>query len=446
MDLNALLTQAELEAYRRHMAGGQYGDGSPEQEKAAAASITRMLELLVTKAGRNAVGALGPGRGSILSELIAVLLGPAPDPQAWIEAIARGSFDLTGYKAYGKRPKTIDGKQPAIGSPGNFLPRLLERYQKAAGRRPANAKEMADLRTALGILIATSLLKELHNVTNERAALGSAWPLVSAVSGRQHTELRRVIAGYGDDPSFRHQLAADIQRSVIDWAKRHPGRVLPTNKQVDSQAQQTDIEQHFANEAISAERRKNALIAFGKILLSGDSGCDDPTIDAVLGTLRDEPAYAWLRDMPRHPVAADYPGGVSPMPTELLRQFMPVAAGPSTTEQVLGRAAMAPIAIMSPRPLRLTESKMINKRLDDLARSIHTHVETKGLPPMETPIEHLAMFEASVCYWSLNPDWEARQPWEDIGFNLHAPSPEDEDAAYRLWDMVTSRAETKRTI
>lgn len=82
MDLNALLTPDELTTYQRHMAGGQYGDGSPEQEKAAAASITRMLDLLVTKAGRNAVGALGPGRGSILSELIAVLLGPAPDPHA----------------------------------------------------------------------------------------------------------------------------------------------------------------------------------------------------------------------------------------------------------------------------------------------------------------------------------------------------------------------------
>lgn len=49
------------------------------------------------------------------------------------------------------------------------------------------------------------------------------------------------------------------------------------------------------------------------------------------------------------------------------------------------------------------------------------------------------LFEAKVCYWSLNPDWEARRPWEAIGCNLHAPSPEDEDAAYRLWDMGTSR-------
>lgn len=446
MDLNELLTPGELAAYRRHMAGGQYGDGSPEQEKAAAASINRMLELLVTKAGRNAVEALGPGRGSILSEVIVVLLGPDPDPQAWMEAIARGSFDLTGYKAYAKRPKTIDGKQPAIGSPGNFLPRLLDRYQKATGHRQPNRREIADLRTALGILIATSLLKEMHNVTNEGAALGSAWPLVSAVSGRQHTELRRFIAGYGDDESFRHHLAADIERSVIDWVKRHPGKVLPTNKQVDSQAPQTDIEQHFAKAAKSEERRKIALIAFAKILLSGDSGYDDPTIDAVLGTIRDEPTYVWLRDMPQHLVPAHYPGGELPMPTELLRQFMPVAAGPSTIDQVLGRAAMAPIGVMSPRPLRLTESKMINKRLDDLARSIHSHVETKGLPPRETPIEHLAMFEASVCYWSLNPDWEARQPWQDIGFNLHAPSTGDEDAAFQLWDIVTSRAETTRPI
>jgi hypothetical protein len=50
-------------------------------------------------------------------------------------------------------------------------------------------------------LVATSLLNELHNVTNERAALGSAWPL-SGDSGYDDPMIDAVLDTLRDEPTY----------------------------------------------------------------------------------------------------------------------------------------------------------------------------------------------------------------------------------------------------
>lgn len=441
IDLNALLTPAELAAYRRHIAGGTFEDGSSEQAKAAQEAVSAMLALLVTSGGRHADETTGTGRGSIVTELIDALVGPDPDPQAWIEAIAVGTFDLTGYKAYAKRPEPVQGKLTKIGTPGNYLPRLLQRYEKAVGNRRPNSKEIADLRTALGILIATTLLKELRNATNARAALGSAWPLVAAVSGRPHAELRRLLAAHGDDRKFCTQLREDIKHSVEAWEKRHSCNPKPTNKAVDTQAPEANIVRHFAAETEIDKRRTQAFIEFGTTLLSGQAHPDDATMNRAIEAFANDPAISWLKEHPHGRGAQVYLDDTRIMQPDdrpafcaMLQALMPVAAGPSTPEQIIGRAAMASIGF--PRPLVMTESSRINERLGDLAQSIQEHVGYVGLPPVGTPIAHLTLFEASACFWSMEDNWPARDDWEFAGLCPGPPSEQGRKAAARLWEWL----------
>lgn len=444
VDLNQLLSRDELDTYRRHMeAVAEDSDSTVSAEE----MVRKMLHLLVTEKGAgNGTGGIHLGRKTVLPLLIEALVGPDPDPTAWMEAIAAGSFDLTGYKIYGTQGAKT-------GSPGNFLPRLLKRYEKAAGRPGQQSKsEAADLRTALCILIATTLLRELRNATNARAALGAAWPLIEAVSGRQHNELRKLIAHLGNEKSFLAHMAENIEKAVSTWCEENEtGEILLRNGDVESHVRSPErVRTHLARQRSDAARREDALVEFGRLMLSGQAGHDDEVVARALAELSGSPAYADWRmvtcdTLP--PLAAyleaQQPEAADEEHYRRLRHLMPVAAGPSTPEQIEACALGAAHLVLSEHPMRVLGVDSIDRVTARVARKIFQYAWEVGPPPPAVPLAHLHWFQCSACLHSLYSNWAAREAWQIAGLAPIAAGP---TPRYQFIERITELAMSTRLI
>lgn len=421
MDLNKLLTNDELEAFSRHM---ELRNAEGQVVVTADDMVRRMLHILVTKTGsKNANDGVHVSRGTILPMLIAALVNEHPEPEAWIEAIAVGRFDVSVEKRYAQpRSQGVE-----LGSPGNYLPRLLQRYKAAAGGSDRLSKmAAARLGTALRLLIATALLRELKKATNSHAALGSAWPLIHAVSSRPQAKLRRLIAQHGDNTKFIAHLASAIEVAVAEWIGRlGTGDLTLTNPQVDSQVPSgVDTDAIFGRQMSADKRREQGLIEFGRLMLRGGDDSDEINCRA-LATLSEEPQFANWREMMTGgtPPGARYlkEGAVRLDPATAerhhrrLRFLMPVAAGPATLGQVQGRALGAAKLILSDFKIVVLGIKLADHVTDDVARGVFHYAREIGPPPPSVALEHLGWFEASACYHSLCSNWRARDAWRAAG-------------------------------
>jgi hypothetical protein len=417
LDLNQLLTPNERELYRRHLEVRNSGGGLA----ASAGDMTkRMLHLLVTENGRgNHVGGLHLGRGTVLPLLVDVLVGPEPDVDAWIEAVAGESFDLSRYAGFGK-PGANQG------SPGTLLPRLLQRYERAAGRSgPVEAKKARDLRTALSMLIAATLVRELRKATTARAALGSAWPLMHAVSQRKDAELRRFLADFGGDRKFLSRLRSSIETAVDEW-KLKSKREKPQSTNEETQAHLpagVDVKAHFKKVTDVQERRAAALVKFGKLLLLTEAAHADDIDRRALERLAVEvPALtgcalpttaSYLDDGP-----APLEGDEADAHKRRLNYLMPIAAKSASKHQVIGRALSAVQLALDESDSAFTGLPLVDRVLLAVGRAVFRYARDVGPPPPAAPIEHLGWFEASACYLSLAPQWPAREAWRLSDFEL----------------------------
>lgn len=371
----------------------------------------RMLHLLVTRSGKtNVTGGLHIGRETVLPLLIDALTGPDPDPTAWIEAIAAGSFDLTGYKAYG-------APNAKTGAPGNFLPRLLKRYEKASSRPGRKSElEAADMRTALGILIATTLIRELKNAVNARAALGAAWPLTEAVSSLKHAQLRKLIAHFGVDLSFQEHIANGIEAAVQSWIHTTGISQSPlTKNDVDHHVKdRSQVAAFFARQKSAAARREDALVSFGRLVISGGASDDDEPTKKALARIH---ADRTQRALP--PLAAylddKQPAPASQIHYRWLQALMPIAAGPSTPEQIKRSALNAAAFCLPECQIAVTGVAVLDHSIDHIAHVIFEYACHVGPPPPAVALTHLAWFEASVCFHAVSNYFPARDNWKAAG-------------------------------
>ena len=419
MNLDDLLTSEGAEAVHRHM----IVRGAEGKLITAPAEVTRrMLALLANREGNGdrSEDGLHFGRATVLPLIIDALIGPDPDGEAWLAAIAEGSFDLSISKRYGKVTE--------VGPPGTYLPRLVQRWDTERTKHNPSPNQLRRYRTALGILIASVLLRELKNATNARAAIGAAWPVMRAISHRQYAELRRDLAQFGADEPFLVHLAKAVASAVQDWKHNHMPQVILTNRAVDSSVPPgVNVAEHFARQALAELRREDAFVAFGPALFGTEPAADDaakraierlhqilPLADVRRLTQQDVSAATAYLDK-RASVDVDLDMSVH---HERLRFLMPICAGPATSEQVIGRALGA-IRFTNfdfePDAIMMTGTAIADTLVARTAASILIYAREVGPPPPGVPIDHLHWFEVSACYLAFKTDWLARDRWQAAG-------------------------------
>jgi len=420
-DFDQLLTPQELESYRRHM---EIRDGDGRIVVTAAEMTKRMLHMLVTERGHsNKTGGVHIGRETMLPLLIEALVGSEPDVGAWIEAIARGNLNVAAHI-----PVRKTGNE--IGSAGTYLPRLLTRYERTSHKPgPGQAEIARKQRTALGLLIAATLVRELREAIGSRVALGSAWPLMEAVSQPKDAKLRRYLFDFGADKAFLSHIRGSIADATHEWAEQ-VGRKKSrsTNAQVASSLPDgVDPTAHFATVESRKIRRENELVAFGKLMLgSSVDGEDGHVLDRLA---KEEPAYADWRAVLTHaplPSAVYLTSDPVPLSSEIaevhhrrLTYLMPVAAKQISHEQVMAAALPAVPYACEDLDLTTTGIGLVDETLRELGRAVFRYARDIGPPPPTVPLDHLTLFQASACYLSLAPDWTARGKWEAAHFELH---------------------------
>ncbi len=420
LDLGQLLTPQEVESYRQHM---EIRDGDGRIVVTAAEMTKRMLHMLVTEHGHNnKTGGVHIGRKTMLPLLMEALVGSEPDVGAWIEAIAQGKFDVAAH---------IPVRKPGnkTGSAGNYLPRILTRYERTANKRGSVHATIAQKqRTELGLLIAATLIRELRKAIGAKVALGSAWPLMRAVSQPKDAELRRYLADFGADKAFLGHLRASILNATREWAE-HAGRKKPlsTNAQVASSFPAgAEPAVYFATVEDRDKRRENELVAFGKLMLGSSANAHDRHVLDRLAN--EEPAYAdWRAVMTSAilPSAVYLTSDPLPLSSEIaeahcrrLLYLMPVAAERGSDHQLIATALPAVPFDCDDLDLTATGIGLIDKQRHQLGRAVFRYARDIGPPPPTVPLDHLALFQASACYLSLAPDWTARDKWEAAKFKL----------------------------
>lgn len=435
MHLSDLLLDKGVTVFNEHMSV----TGADGRLIAAPAEVTRrMLSLLARREGNDEQSGEGLhfGRATVLPLITNALVGPDPDGEAWLAAIAEGSFDLSISKRYGKVSEA--------GPPGTYLPRLVQRWDAERTKHNTSPNQLRRYRTGLSILIASVLLRELKNATNARAALGASWPVMRAISHRQYAELRRDLAQFGADGPFMSHLAEAVASAVQDWKRVHAPQVRLTNKAVDRNVPPgVDVADHFARQASAYQRREDTLVAFGRAMLGSEPPADDAARRAMV-RLDAVPAYADVQRLVRQDVSLVTGYLDEPFPDrsslaqhhKRLQQLMPICAGPSTVRQIIGRATLVvrfSNQTFDADTIEMTGSMIADTAAAETAKRIMIYAKTVGPPPPGVPLDHLAWFEVSACSLTFTNDWPARELWLEAGL---MPAPASSTAATKLFDAL----------
>jgi len=140
-----------------------------------------------------------------LKLLINALVGPEPDFLAWIEALARGNYEIRAGNFYSRVP----GK----GQPAAFLQRQRQHIESLVAKEKLSPAEREERRIAyldaLRQVLISVLMRELKAACTGKAAVGPAWPLVKATE-RLTVEELGLLRYYGGENGFDQHLAASL--------------------------------------------------------------------------------------------------------------------------------------------------------------------------------------------------------------------------------------------
>lgn len=167
-------------------------------------------------------------REEFLSRFVRALVGPEPDGLAWMEALAKGSFNLRDNVTY------------AIGrvgeSPAKFIDRQRQRihelsdHHKAKGRRADYENAYND---ALRLVVATSLLTQLRTGVAAKAAIGAGWPLMAAVKTHLSEDEKRALFWFGNNAQLQTNLANSARATLSVFRAANPDVTVPRKAEYD---------------------------------------------------------------------------------------------------------------------------------------------------------------------------------------------------------------------
>jgi hypothetical protein len=380
------------------------------------------------------------GRSTVIPVLIDALVGDEVDPRAWIEALSKGSFDLTPHVNYGSLSRRSSGGSDK-GSPGTYLPRLLAKIDELDGKGGAanDPARKVSLKTAVRILIASVLLQELRRKVAAKAAIGPAWPIMVAVNDHTKQQTHLQIDALGSDADFQKHLASVIEEAVeaymaaLPEGERPPLRTLKqikssTPEGVDPQLHLKREEEkiYFAiakyNKALQAEIKEAGSAQ--KIVIDNEPAVEMARLNAPcwrdkVGDALDESkivgcATRYLDDAEAAGVLAkSFPADH----VALLQQMMPLAMGTELSPAIAACGSLAaPYFVFDDQASSVWQNEKLDRMTGAIYRRIVEYSDLVGPPPPGVPLDHLPIFLAAGCLLATIPRGpRAKAEWRALG-------------------------------
>lgn len=407
--LDELFTPELLKAFRE-----RWGV-SPDAADRVALRIVKMFELQE------------PGTDKIVSRrrkdawlklIINALIGPEPDFEAWIEALAKGNFEIRPNALYGRAEK---GK----GQPAMVLQRqrqLIEGLTAKEKLSPAEREERHLVYTdALRQILVSVLLRELKEACSVKAAVGPAWPMVKAVDHLTEQELSQ-LRYFGADPAFQRHLAKTFREALVAWIENCHGGQAPTipnvyfEKGLPPGTTKQDALKHLDRDIVAIEgyraRLSQALELDPALPIRAMTGAnleeiveeDGATIRSAL-TLVDAGPYRFFTEANGGDERFEY----NEKSRASLNASLPLltCAGSHQQHEAARQRALRRASLRQTRPGRM---------LDHHLQEEIAAYAAEGLPPPKdlTP-EHAIFFEEEVCR-VYHERFHDDERWEQLGF------------------------------
>ena len=346
------------------------------EHDAAAAQAAAAVRAIVKPQG---------AREEFLSRLIRALVGPEPDGLAWMEALAKGSFNLRDNVTY------------AIGrvgeSPAKFIDRQRQRihelseHPKAKGRRADYENAYND---ALRLVVATSLLTQLRTGVAAKAAIGAGWPLMAAVKTHLSEDEKRALFWFGNNAELQANLANSARTTLAAFRAANPDVTVPRKAEYDRTLPHgADINAFFEPKQATAfstqlgRKARRAMPVQVPDFIKDSSSLNDAD-------------QAWARFKARMLL------GLS--------------------EATSGVYAFA-MAMRSERRYMFRQ-RWLDGETDIMPENFHVqaaiwdHVQYGGFLPPATPIEYIHYVEEDAChaFHMHGKNWIGFDEWKDAGF------------------------------
>ena len=366
------------------------------------------------------------GRAKVVIDLIRAVCGPSPTAQAWLDAIREGTFGLGAPLYY--RGRTKPDPKRAVGSPGNFLPRMIAQYKDDAHRgRPSQPANVA-LYAEAAMITAAMMLKAIRDACGAAAALGVAWVVNLAVD-KVDPSIKRQIDALADNPAYLAALRAAIIATTSTFADQVEAE--RTSEEVKhSLPPSADVEAFFdGREQRHVTKASDALVEALERRVEGGEHVPsslDKSVEKIIAAVRAMPATKDEIDK----VVSQATAYLHPTPdmsddevTEhhrRLRYLMPDLANQRTNWERGGRLATNanayPLApeFGLPRYYADQERDLIQRLINE---RIIAYALVIGPPPPSTPLGHLPAFEAAASTLGLVSlvDWPAEAAWRAAG-------------------------------
>lgn len=328
---------------------------------------------------------------ALVARIVLGLVGEKPDLHSWLEAIAKGSFEL--------RPPQDYAHSAQLKSRARLLSRQQGNLDKIEPLRRAWAAEADASQDAVRLIAASALLKEMRKNVAAKAALGPAWPLMVAVNENCSAEEKRTLHRFGNDPSLISAIAAGARLGIQRFARsRLPAQEPATSRAADwrrSLPPGADARTYFSNQDATSAERATSLEAVEKKILEG-------------------PKPSFLVEM-------EVPIEKRPSQTMILNLLLAEPAEESHTfsraVRALAREQERENLVKDGSPLVAAEDFRLQVWLRDWAQK-------GGDLPARLPARLYSYLEEEVClaFETLGDDWPGCRRWREHGVIGDEPS------------------------
>ena len=331
-------------------------------------------------------------RERFVAKFVLALVGPEPDGLAWMEALAKGSFNLRDNVTY------------AIGrvgeSPSKFVKRQRERiseladHPKAWGRVEEYRNAYHD---ALRLVVASTLLMEMRKGVAAKAAIGAGWPLMAGVKTHCTANEKRALFWFGNDAELQRRLAKAAKEVLTAFQAERPMEVVPRRADPDgSLPPGADINEFFRRKSdssttirLSQQSRRTMQIQRPNYITLAEAAPQD------------DQARAYFR-------------------AKMLLGLTETASG----------AYALTMAVRSQRRRDLREHWLDGSSAEmpadyHVETAIWDHVQGGGFMPADIPVEHVHYLEEDAChaFHTMGKEWFGFDSWRQAGFFRFDPVP-----------------------
>ena len=331
-------------------------------------------------------------RERFVARFVLALVGPEPDGLAWMEALAKGSFNLRDNVTY------------AIGrigeSPSKFIKRQRERISQLADHPKARGREEEyrnAYNDALRLVVASTLLMEMRKGVAAKAAIGAGWPLMAGVKTHCTADEKRALLWFGNDAELHRRLAEAAREVLTAFQAERPAEAVPRRVDPDRGLPRgTDINAFFQlkSEASTGIEPREQSRRDMRIQVPG-------YIAQAEASPKDDQARADLR-------------------AKMLLGLVEAASG----------AYALMMAVRSQRRLVLRERWLDGSSAEmpadyHVQTAIWDHVQRGGFMPAAIPVEHVHYLEEDAChaFHTMGKEWFGFDSWRQAGFFQFDPDP-----------------------